>query len=65
MGLSSRDGDLKRSKKNFINSILGFSLEGGGSSADQQKDKLESFQGKVAMEYDLEDETLIGEEGKK
>ncbi|MBA0756481.1 hypothetical protein Gogos_019805 [Gossypium gossypioides] len=65
VGLSSRDGDLKESKKNSIDSILGFSLEGGGPSVGQGKDNLGSFQGKVAMEYDVEDETLIGEEGKK
>ncbi|MBA0664005.1 hypothetical protein Goklo_004081, partial [Gossypium klotzschianum] len=65
VGLSSRDGDLKWSKKKSIDSILGFSLEGEGPSVGQWKDKLGSFQGKVAMEYDVEDETLIGEEGIK
>ncbi|MBA0779594.1 hypothetical protein Gotri_003836 [Gossypium trilobum] len=65
VGLSSRDGDLKGTKKKSIDSILGFSLEGEGPSVGQWKDKLGSFQGKVTMEYDVEDETLIGEEGKK
>ncbi|MBA0790797.1 hypothetical protein Gohar_015422 [Gossypium harknessii] len=65
VGLSLREGDSKESKKNYFDSILGFSLEGRGSSVGYGKEKLRSFQGKVAMEYDVEDETLIGDEGKK
>ncbi|MBA0732667.1 hypothetical protein Gogos_016742, partial [Gossypium gossypioides] len=65
VGLNSMEGDSKESKKNSFDSILGFSLEGGGSSVGFGKEKLRSFQGKVAMEYDVEDETFIGDEGKK
>ncbi|MBA0674863.1 hypothetical protein Goari_016435 [Gossypium aridum] len=65
VGLNPREGDSKESKKNSFDSILGFSLEGGRSSVGFGKEKLRSFQGKVAMEYDVEDETFIGDEGKK
>ncbi|MBA0757903.1 hypothetical protein Gotri_020948 [Gossypium trilobum] len=65
VGLSSREGDSKESKRNFFDSILGFSLKGGGSSVGYRKEKLRSFQGKLAMEYDVEDEIFIGDEGKK
>ncbi|MBA0787230.1 hypothetical protein Gotri_027122 [Gossypium trilobum] len=64
LGLSSRNGDMKERRGKSIDPILGFNIEGGVSSIEQQKDKFWSNQMQMAMEHDLEDETLIGEEGK-
>ncbi|KAL1135981.1 hypothetical protein V6Z11_A12G209900 [Gossypium hirsutum] len=48
-----------------IDPILGFNLEGKMSSLRKGKENLLIGQVQTAMDHDLEDEVVIGEEGKK
>ncbi|KAL1121067.1 hypothetical protein V6Z11_D01G207700 [Gossypium hirsutum] len=64
-GLNQQNEVLKGKKEKSIDPILGFNLEGRVSPGEQQRNKIWSYQMQMAMEQDLEDETLIGEEGKK
>lgn len=58
------DGLNKQNEGKAIDPILGISLE-GRATHEEQRNKIWSYQMQMAMEHDLEDETLIGEEGKK
>ncbi|KAK5845553.1 hypothetical protein PVK06_001744 [Gossypium arboreum] len=57
-------GSVERGGEN-INPILGFSLEGRLSAFDKSKGSIEMDHSQNAMEYDLEEGVIIGEEGKK
>ncbi|KAG8501249.1 hypothetical protein CXB51_003414 [Gossypium anomalum] len=58
-------GIKKERSEKAIDPILGFNIEGGISSLNQRKEKSWSNQMQTTMEHDLEDDILIGEEGKK
>ncbi|PPD77159.1 hypothetical protein GOBAR_DD25916 [Gossypium barbadense] len=60
-----REGSSKARGGKIIDPILGFSIEGGVQSTDWRKSKYGSSLINMVMEHDLEDETLMGEEGKK
>ncbi|KAK5838266.1 hypothetical protein PVK06_006994 [Gossypium arboreum] len=49
----------------IIDPILGFNLEGGSSTLDQQKENRTSDLMHTIMEHDLEKRVIIGEERKK
>lgn len=58
------EGSVERGGEN-INPILGFSLEGRLSAFDKSKGSIEMDHSQNAMEHDLEEGVIIGEEGKK
>ncbi|PPR92532.1 hypothetical protein GOBAR_AA28142 [Gossypium barbadense] len=49
----------------IIDPVLGFNLEGGSLSFDNQNENIQSELMQTRMEHDLEEGILIGEEGKK
>ncbi|MBA0638260.1 hypothetical protein Godav_028969 [Gossypium davidsonii] len=63
--MSSRNGIPKGSKMNTLDPILGFSLERKGTAMEKQKENSWPYTKHTLMDHDLEDEVLMGEEGKK
>ncbi|KAK5843029.1 hypothetical protein PVK06_005457 [Gossypium arboreum] len=52
-------------KRRCVDLVLGFNLEGGSSGSNQRVVDVLLKQSYDSMEHDLEDPTLLGEEGKK
>lgn len=63
--MSSRNGISKDNKRNSLDPILGFNLEGRGTTMEKPKENSWLYKKYTLMDHYLEDEVLMGEEGKK
>ncbi|PPD83284.1 hypothetical protein GOBAR_DD19782 [Gossypium barbadense] len=63
--MSSRNGISKDNKRNSLDPILGFNLEGRGTTMEKPEENSWLYKKYTLMDHYLEDEVLMGEEGKK